>query len=157
MRKFAIAMLVVVFLVGSVHAAGMRGTAPEAIKMVEKAVALIVSEGGDKAFKEISNSKGPFVDRDLYVFVVDLKGVVRAHSGDPSMVGKNMLDTRDMDGKAFIRDLIRQARVKDTGWIDYKWPHPITGQIESQSRYYHKIGDFIVTCGIYYLQADFET
>jgi signal transduction histidine kinase len=157
MRKFAIAMLVVVFLVGSVHAAGTRGTAPEAIKMVEKAVALIVSEGGDKAFKEISNSKGPFVDRDLYVFVVDLKGVVRAHSGDPSMVGKNMLDTRDMDGKAFIRDLIRQARVKDTGWIDYKWPHPITGQIESQSRYYHKIGDFIVTCGIYYLQADFET
>ncbi len=157
MRKFAIAMLVVVFLVGSVHAAGVRGTAPEAIKMVEKAVALIARDGADKAFKEISNPKGPFVDRDLYVWVVDLKGVIRAHSGDPSMVGKNMLDTRDMDGKAFIRDLIRQARVKDTGWVDYKWPHPITGQIESQSRYYQTIGDYIVTCGIYYLQADFET
>ncbi len=157
MRKFAVIMLVVCFLAGAVHAAGVRGTAPEAIKMVEKAVALIVSQGADKAFKEISNTKGPFVDRDLYVWVVDMKGVIRAHSGDPSMVGKSMLDTRDMDGKAFIRDLIRQAQVKSTGWVDYKWPHPITGQIESQSRYYQKIGDYIVTCGIYYLQADFET
>lgn len=157
MRKFAIIMLVLVLVAGIAHAKGVRGTAPEAIKMVEKAVALIVSDGADKAFKEISNPRGQFVDRDLYVWVVDLKGVIRAHSGDPSMVGKNMMETRDMDGKAFIRDLIRQARVKDTGWIDYKWPHPITNQIESQSRYYQKIGDFIVTCGIYYLQADFET
>ncbi len=65
MRKFAVIMLVVCFLAGAVHAAGVRGTAPEAIKMVEKAVALIVSQGADKAFKEISNTKGPFVDRDL--------------------------------------------------------------------------------------------
>ncbi len=68
-----------------------------------------------------------------------------------------MLDTRDMDGKSFIRDMIRQARVRDKGWIDYKWPHPITGQIEAQSRYYQKIGDFVVTCGIHYLQEPFET
>jgi len=150
-------ILIVILTAGFVYAKGIKGTAPEAVKMVEKAVALIVGEGAEKAFAQISTPRGPFVDRDLYVYVVDNKGVIRAHSADQSLVGKNMLDTRDMDGKAFIRDMIRQSKVKSTGWIDYKWPHPVTGQIEAQSRYYQKVGDFIVTCGIHYLQEPFET
>lgn len=157
MKKLFIAILTITMAAGFVYAKGLRGTAPEAVQMVEKAVALIISDGAEKAFPQISNPKGPFVDRDLYVYVLDLKGVIRAHSADQSMVGKNMMDTRDMDGKAFIRDMIRQAKVSEKGWIDYKWPHPITGQIEAQSRYYQRIGDFIVTCGIHYLQEPFET
>ncbi len=157
MRKLLTAILIVALMAGFVYAKGVKGTAPEAIKMVEQAVALIVAEGGEKAFPQISTPRGRFVDRDLYVYVVDLKGVIRAHSADPNLIGKNQMDTRDMDGKAFIRDLIRQAKVRSTGWIDYKWPHPVTGEISLQSRYYQKVGDFIVTCGIHYLQEPFET
>jgi signal transduction histidine kinase len=157
MRKLFIAVLAITLMAGFVYAKGVKGTAPEAVKMVEQAVALIIDAGGEKAFPQISAPRGPFVDRDLYVYVVDLKGVIRAHSADQQLIGKNMLDTRDMDGKPFIRDMIRQAKVRNTGWIDYKWPHPITGQIEAQSRYYQRIGDFIVTCGIHYLQEPFET
>ena len=157
MKKILIIALVLALTAGLAVAKGIRGTAPEAVRMVDKAVELIVSEGPEKAFKQISDPKGAFIDRDLYVFVVDLKGIIRAHSGDQSLIGKNMLDVRDMDGKAFIRDLIRQARVKDTGWVDYKWPHPVTGEITAQSRYYKKIGEYIVTCGIHYLQEPFET
>jgi signal transduction histidine kinase len=157
MRKILIAILVLALTACLAYAKGVRGTVPEAIKMVDKAVELIVSEGQERAFKQISDPKGAFVDRDLYVYVVDIKGVILAHSGDQTQIGKNMIDVRDMDGKAFIRDLIREAKVKDTGWVDYKWPHPLTGQIEAQSRYYKKIGELIVTCGIHYLQEPFET
>jgi cytochrome c len=157
MKKILVVIPILALMAGFVYAKSLRGTAPEAVKMVDKAVELIVSEGSEKAFKQISDPKGAFVDRDLYVFVVDMQGIMLAHSGDQALIGKNMIDVRDMDGKAFIRDLIRQARVKDTGWVDYKWPHPITDQIEEQSRYYKKIGDFIVTCGIHYLQTPFET
>jgi len=157
MRKILIAILVLALTACLAYAKGVRGTVPEAIKMVDKAVELIVSEGQERAFKQISDPKGAFVDRDLYVYVVDMKGVILAHSGDQTQIGKNMIDVRDMDGKAFIRDLIREAKVKDTGWVDYKWPHPLTGQIEAQSRYYKKIGELIVTCGIHYLQEPFET
>lgn len=157
MRKILIAILVLALTACLAYAKGVRGTVPEAMKMVDKAVELIVSEGQEKAFKQISDPKGAFVDRDLYVYVVDMKGVILAHSGDQTQIGKNMIDVRDMDGKAFIRDLIREARVKDSGWVDYKWPHPISGQIEAQSRYYKRIGELIVTCGIHYLQEPFET
>ena len=157
MKRILVVIPILALMAGFVHAKGLRGTAPEAIKMVDKTVELIVSEGQEKAFKQISDPKGGFVDRDLYVYVVDMQGNILAHSGDQTMIGKNMIDVRDMDGKAFIRDLIREARVKDTGWVDYKWPHPITGQIEEQSRYYRRIGDLIVTCGIHYLQTPFET
>jgi cytochrome c len=44
-------------------------TKDEAVAMVKKAVAYIKAEGPDKAYKEISNPSGQFVERDLYIVV----------------------------------------------------------------------------------------
>ena len=52
-------------------------TKDEAVAMVKKAVATIKAEGSDKAYAEISNPTGPFVDRDLYIVVYGLDGMDR--------------------------------------------------------------------------------
>jgi cytochrome c len=73
----------------------------EAVAMVQKAVAAIKSEGPEKAYAEISNPSGKFVDRDLYIVVYGLDGVVLAHGANASRVGTNQIDDKDPDGKAF--------------------------------------------------------
>src|ERR1043166_4476056 len=54
----------------------------DAIAMVKKATAFIKEQGPDKAYPEISNKAGRFIDRDLYVVVYQLDGKVLAHGSN---------------------------------------------------------------------------
>ncbi len=38
---------------------------------------------------------------------------------------------------------------KGSGWIDYKWPNPVTKAVEQKSTYVEKVDDVVVGCGIY--------
>jgi hypothetical protein len=87
-RCLGVALTVlVVALSGAALAAG--ASKDEAVAMVKKAVAAIKAEGADKAYAEISNPQGPFVDRDLYIVVYRIDGVVLAHGADKKLVGVN--------------------------------------------------------------------
>jgi signal transduction histidine kinase len=74
------------------------GTANEAKALVDKAATYVKTEGKEKAFAEFSNPSGKFVDRDLYIFIVDFNGLTLAHGGNAKLVGKNMLELKDADG-----------------------------------------------------------
>ena len=130
------------------HAAE-KGTADEAVALVKKATAYIKANGADKAFAEFNNPKGQFVDRDLYIAVFDMKGVNVAHGTNPKLVGKNLLDLKDVDGKYFIKDWYDVAAKSGSGWVDYKWTNPTNKAIEQKSTYIEKAGDYLVACGIY--------
>ena len=84
-KKVIIAVILCLFVAASVSAQ-QRGTPAEAKKMVEDAIAYIKANGKNKAFAEISNPKGKFVDRDLYVYVCDMNGTCLARGDDPSSV-----------------------------------------------------------------------
>jgi signal transduction histidine kinase len=134
---------------GVARAEEKPGTPDEAVAMVKKAIAFLKANGKDKALAEISNPKGRFVDGDLYVTVYDLNGNCLAHGFNPKMVGKNMLDLKDPDGKAFIKERSDLARTRDQFWIDYRYINPATKQIGNKSMYTEKVGDLLVSCGIY--------
>lgn len=86
-----------------------KATAAEATAMVKKGIAFIKANGKDKGMAEISNKTGQFVDRDLYLVVYALDGTVRAHGANEKMIGKNLIDLKDIDGKEFVKDP-RRAR-----------------------------------------------
>ena len=132
-------------------AAGDRGTADEAIAMVHKAIDDINKNGREKAFSDIADTGNKqFHDSDLYVFVYDMNGVVLAHGNNPRMVGKNLIDMKDTDGKPIIKGFIDVVQSKGKGWWDYKWPNPVTKAVEQKSAYIEKAGgDLIVGSGIY--------
>ncbi len=134
---------------GAARAEEKPGTPGEAVAMVKKATAFIKASGREKAFAEFNNPKGQFVDRDLYVTVYDMNGVCLAHGFNPKMVGKNMIDLKDPDGKAFIRERSELAKTRDQFWIDYKYINPTTKQIGKKSMYTEKVGDLLVSCGVY--------
>ena len=152
MRKIIVTIIGVSFLVmiaGNIAFAAQFGTAAEAEAMVKKAVQLIKTEGKEKAFVEINNPKGKFVDRDLYIFVYDMSGKCVAHGFNPKMIGKDLFEMKDTDGKYFVKERIEIGKTKGKGWQDYKFTDPITKKIEPKTAYVERIDDLIVGCGIY--------
>jgi len=125
------------------------GTKDEAVAMVKKAIGVLKANGADKAYAEISNPKGQFVDRDLYVVVYDMNGKCLAHGANAKMIGRDLLDNKDVDGKEFVKERVAMMKTQASGWQDYKFRNPTTNQIEPKSMYIERVNDVIVGCGIY--------
>jgi cytochrome c len=129
--------------------AAQYATREEAQAIVKKAIAYIKDQGPDKAYVEISNREGQFVDRDLYVVVYGLDGKVLAHGGNAKLVGKDMIDAQDVDGKFFIKERVELARKQASFWQDYKFANPTDKKVEPKQMYCERLDETAVCAGIY--------
>src|ERR1051325_2870471 len=84
-RQVVSAIAATVIFAGAAAAADGAGK-DEAVAMVKKATAFIKEQGPEKAYPEISNKAGRFVDRDLYVVVYQLDGKELAHGSQEKLV-----------------------------------------------------------------------
>ena len=130
------------------------GTKEEAVAMVKRVQAQFKKDGAEDTFKDVSDkSTKAYHDRDLYPFIYyrdgPQKGVNVAHGARPALIGKNLIDLKDQDGKYLVRELINIANGPGSGWFDYKWPNPITNKIEDKTSYVEKMGDYMVGVGVY--------
>ena len=125
-----------------------RGTEAEAEAMVKKAVAFYKKNGKDKAIAEFVKNPGPFVDRDLYVTLYTLNADSLAHI-NPKMVGKNMMELRDGDGKYHIKERMEAAKKGTNGWQDFTFFNPVTKKIEPKRMYWEKHDDLVFAAGAY--------
>jgi cytochrome c len=123
-----------------------QATPDEAKAMAIKAAAYLKSVGPEKALPEFSAKDGPWRDRDLYVFVDDSKGVMVANSTNPGLIGRSVLELRDVDGKAFHHEIVA---ITDAGWVNFKWRNPSTNAVEPKTTYEVRVGDYIVGVGAY--------
>lgn len=132
------------------NAAADHGTADEAKAMVEKAIALIKSEGPEKAFAAFDDpANKDFHYKDLYIFVRSMDGNTVAHGANKGMIGHTSLDLKDADGKLYNKEMIDDAKTKGSGWVDYRWPDPVDKKIEQKSSYIERVGDYVVGAGFY--------
>ncbi|PKO40953.1 MAG: histidine kinase [Betaproteobacteria bacterium HGW-Betaproteobacteria-3] len=136
-------------LTASVALAESRATQADATAMVQKGVAFIKSNGKDKGYAEVTTKGGQFTKDDLYLVVYGLDGTVRAHGANAKMVGKNLIELKDVDGKAFVKERVELAQAKGTFWQDYKFTNPVTKTIQPKSMYCEKLDDTVVCGGIY--------
>ncbi len=121
----------------------------EAVAMVRKGIAFIKANGTDKGYAEITGKEGRFRDRDLYLVVYGIDGVVRAHGQNEKMVNKNLLELRDVDGKLFVKERVELARSRGTFWQDYKFTNPVTKKVEPKQMYCERLDDVVVCGGVY--------
>lgn len=140
--------LAAVFFAGSFVAAQAAdyGSREEAKAMAERAAQFFTANGKDKAFAAITEGTDGFKDRDLYVFVYDDTGTCVAHGANKALIGKNLLDIRDSDGKALIREIVA---VKTTAWVDFKWQNPQTKGIEQKHAYVVRADGYTFGVGAY--------
>lgn len=148
--KKILALVATLVLSLAAHAADdpNRASPAEAEAMVKKAIAYYKKNGREKAMAEYMKNPGPFVDRDLYVTVYDMQANDLAHI-NPKMVGKNMMDLRDADGKYHIKERMEAAQKGTSGWQDFKFFNPVSKRIEPKRMYWEKHDNLVFACGAY--------
>ena len=154
MRRLLTMMLGLAGLFGMVAVATAEGghTATDAKALVEKAVHYLKSEGKDKALAAFSDSKGQFVDGDLYLVVMDFsdgKLTMLAHGVNKALIGKPQIDVKDAEGRAFNRETVAALAKADEFWVSYAWPNPATKKIAQKKTYFAKVGDMVIGAGVY--------
>jgi cytochrome c len=149
MKKMLAMVLVGLLLAAGVAWAAPKGTAKEAKAMVVKAVAYYKANGQAKSFAAFDNPRGSFVDRDLYIWVSTMNGKVISHGTNPKLIGKDLYNLKDTDGKLFIREIVDTAKAKGGGTADYKWTNPVSKKVEQKSVYFEKVNDVVIVCGYY--------
>jgi signal transduction histidine kinase len=131
--------------------AATGATKDEAVAMVKKAVVFIQTEGPANAYPEISDPRGRFVDRDLYIVVYGLDGMVLAHGADAKRIGTNQIGDKDPDGKAFVKERVELAATKPSFWQNYKFRNPVTNTVEPKEMYCERLDQTVVCGGVYQL------
>ncbi|HXQ67604.1 MAG TPA: cache domain-containing protein [Alphaproteobacteria bacterium] len=150
MVRYLIALSLAALTMFGTAVAAEFGTKEEAVAMVKRVQEKFKTDGPEATFKAVSDkSTKEFHDRDLYPFIYDMSGLCVAHGARPVLIGKNLIDLKDQDGKYLVRELRDMAKDHGSGWVDYKWPNPITNKIEDKSSYVEKMGDYFVGVGIY--------
>ena len=148
---FAAAAFVTALCVGGMTLGATAASKDEAVAMVKKAVSAIKAEGPGKAYPEISNPSGKFVDGDLYIVVYGLDGMVLAHGADAKRVGTNQLGDTDPDGKAFVKERVQLAATHPSFWQSYKFMNPVTHKVEPKNMYCERLDQTVVCGGVYQL------
>lgn len=152
MKPHILVVLSAALIVGGVNItsnAAEFGTKEEAQALVKKAKVFIKEQGPEKAYAEFTNRAGKFVDRDLYVVVYGLDGKVLAHGGNAKLVGQDLIDAKDIDGKPFVKERVELARKQDSFWQDYKFVNPTNQKVEPKQMYCERLNDTAVCAGIY--------
>lgn len=144
LRKACAAALLL--MAGGVVATEQRTTGQEAEALVRKAASQVAMDR-ERALREISDPAGPYTMRDMYVVVYSMDGTSLAHGANRRLVGKNMLDFRDQDGKEFLRERIDMSRSQSRFWHTFKGVDPATRRFETKQVYCETVGRDLLVCG----------
>jgi signal transduction histidine kinase len=128
------------------------------VDLVNDASALI-EEKGEAAFAEFAVQDSKWRHDDKYIFVIDPDAMVYAHAST-ALVGTNVMDLKDVNGKPFIKWFIREVANGDSsGWSYYLWNIP--GQDEPtwkttfvRSAIAPSGKKYITGCGLYNMKME---
>ena len=127
-----------------------QGTADEALALATQALALIEAVGFDTAFAQFHDKEGGFVDRDLYIFVLDRQGYYRVMGADATRVGTHLSQAAGVvDANQLLEDAWHRCE-QGGGWVEYNIVNPVNGEVRGKSSYVLPIDrDRLVGCGAY--------
>jgi signal transduction histidine kinase len=124
-------------------------TRDEAMALVKQAIARVAEVGMDKAKPEFMDHGGRFIDRDLYLIIIDKAGVRVVHGQNPKLVGKTYYDAIDVNGKEYGKEVQGIADGPGKGWFTFTFKDPITGKLLPKENYVERAGDYTYLAGVY--------
>ena len=87
------------------------------VALVKQAIARVAEVGMDKAKPEFMDHGGKYVDRDLYLIIIDKDGMRVVHGQNPKLVGKQYFDAVDVNGKEYGKEVQQIAAGPGKGWF----------------------------------------
>lgn len=125
-------------------------SATDAIALTEKAAAFARSHGTPALLARIAAKDPEFIQGSLYVDARDLHtGAVLAHPVNPALVGRDLMNVPDANGKLYRKEILDVAQKKGKGWVDYHYKNPVSGKVEPKTTYVLRMGDLVLEAGIY--------
>lgn len=149
MRRTLMLAIALVAVLVPVLAAGAEATQKDAKALVEAAATYMKDHGKEATLTELNKAGGQFDKGDLYVFAYDLTATIVAHPKNQKLVGKNLMEVPDTDGKLFRKEIVTTANAAGSGWVDYKYLNPETKKVEAKTTFLLKVGDLVLCCGTY--------
>ena len=128
------------------------------IDKVNEAAKLLEKEGSE-AFDKFKGKDSKFIFAGTYIWLHDMKGVMKMHPIKYKMEGKALIGLKDKKGKLFFAEMNKLVREKGKGWVDYMWPKP-GEKTPSQKVSYVKLckikggEEIVIGCGVYDLPAE---
>jgi len=147
-KTFSVLASLAIFLFAStVSAESKKETV---VSMMENSISHFNKVGSEQAYKDFAVKGSEFNKGEFYVFVTSMNnGVLTFHGANSRLVGKNLGKLKDTDGKSFVEEFGEVATGPGEGWVDYKWPHPVTKKITPKSTFIKKTGDFYFAIGYF--------
>jgi signal transduction histidine kinase len=146
MKRLIILTTAILSFASSAYSQDKYGTEAEAKAMLDKATAAVKSNKAG-ALESMRKGEGGAVDRDLYVFCASASdGAFTVH---PTLMGKNLRDVKDKNGKALGEEMLKVAKEGSYDTVTYFWPRPgaDTTPVEKVS-FVTKVADQV--CGVGY-------
>jgi len=103
----------------------------------------------DEVFSTLSYPTGRFVAGDLYLYAVSFDGVMMANGDRPGLIGTNVLNVKDSEGKLTNQEIINKLKASTEGfWIEY------LSKNAQKRTYVEKVTDakgvsYFIACGYY--------
>lgn len=147
-RLFAVLLSVAAFCLPA-HAA--EAPTQDSVKaLTVKAADLIAKDGLAKAH-DVFTAEGDYKYGEIYVNVIDFDGVWKVYPPKPAGEGRSVLGVQDADGKYLVQDIIKLAKEKGEGWIEYRWQNPSTNKIQPKVTYVKRVPgqDLVAYVGLY--------
>ena len=131
------------------------------VSLVEDAAGLIETEG-EGAFAEFAVKGSRWLNGSTYLFVYDTDGNTVFHPISPELVGKNVIDLKDIDGKPVVQEVIDVARAPErtaSGWVFYRWQDQRQLTPIWKSSYIRKVvtpqgKTYLIGCGLYDIKVE---
>ncbi len=127
----------------------------EVRRWVQDAITLYESAGKEAVLAEIADSKSRFVLNNRYIFALNLSGTMLAHPIEPGLTGKNLIDLKDSEGRAFIQRIVDTAKAKGYGFTDYMWRNPGSDDELHKTVFFERVDGMVLCSGFYSPKEDF--
>ena len=123
------------------------------VEQVDDAIELIGQADEKKAFETLRDESSGFLFYNAYVFVLDSSGVLLVNNAFSENEGKDVSDLADIDGKAFVREMLAVPS-GESAWVHYKWPKPGDTRPSAKSSFVRSVEitgkRLVVGSGVYF-------
>ncbi len=130
------------------YGAGNKPTRADAEALVNRGVTLFQQKGPEEGIRAVNARTKPFLDGELYLFVIGPDGTMVAHAFDESRIGIAANELYDDEGQPYGTFMVKLASDKGV-WIPYRQLNPISKRVEPKHSFVRKSGGYIFGCGVY--------
>lgn len=121
----------------------------DAEALVKEAVSYAKTQGAYKLIKEANTPGGAFRKGELYIWIVDMEGVMLANGANPKLVGKDASEKADSDAIHYAQEAVKIAEGPSKGWFTYKFTNPVTREVQQKQCYVERLDEIVIACGAY--------